>query len=150
MPTDALPPHDDLAGPMPELPGRRRPRRAQPRTTVLSPRFTDDELAEVKTAAASIGMTVHGFVADSALAAARGTPMVLTDAQHREALVRLQRQLFEARTAVVRFGTNVNQAVTVLNSTGEVPAWLQAAVALCGRAVGHLDQLTTEIDRRLR
>jgi uncharacterized protein (DUF1778 family) len=146
---DPTPDPDDETPREPALAGRRR-RRGRGRTQVLSPRFTSDEYAQVQQAAASIGMTVHGFVADSAIAVARGTPMVLTDAQHREALARLQRQLFEARTAVVRFGTNVNQAVTALNATGELPQWLESAVRLCGRAVARLDELTAEVDRRLR
>jgi hypothetical protein len=44
-----------------------------------------------------------------------------------------------ARTQVRRFGTNVNQAVRELNATGQVPEWLDRAVALTSRAVEQLD-----------
>ena len=49
-------------------------------------------------------MSTSRFCAEAALAAARGTPMLLAAAQDREALARLQRQLFAARTEVARFG----------------------------------------------
>jgi hypothetical protein len=116
----------------------------------LTPRFTEAELAAVQAAAASIGMTANGFCADSAVAAAHGAPLVFADAQRREELARLQRRLFEARTAVNRFGTNVNQAVAALNATGEMPEWLGQAVRLAGRVVVRLDEVIAEVDRRLR
>jgi hypothetical protein len=62
----------------------------------------------------------------------------------------LQRQLFEARTAVNRFGLNVNQAVTALHATGQHEPALSRAVALCARAVQRLDAVVNEIDGRLR
>jgi hypothetical protein len=62
--------------------------------------------------------------------------MLLSAAQDREALARVQRQLFAARTAVVRFGTNVNQAVTALNTTGEAPQWLGRAAAMAAVRCG--------------
>src|SRR5690606_21134306 len=71
---------------------RNRSRLGENRSQRLNPRFTPEELAEVVAAAASVGMTPTGFCADSALAAARGTPMVLEDAQYREELARLLRQ----------------------------------------------------------
>jgi hypothetical protein len=66
-------------------------------------------------------------------------------------LARLQRQLFEARTAVNRFGSLVNQAVAALHSTGRAPMdALAHAVALCARAVRNVDGLVDELHRRLR
>jgi hypothetical protein len=59
----------------------------------------------------------------AALAAARGEPLALGAAQDREQLMRLQRQPFDARTAVNRFGNNVNQAVAALHATGAQPEW---------------------------
>jgi hypothetical protein len=129
---------------------RRRTYSSPQRVHRLSPRFSADELAEVHQAAASVGMTATGFCADSALAAARGVPVALATAQEREALARLLRELFAARTAVNRFGTNVNQASAVLNATGEAPEWLGSAIRLCTRSVRALDQVIAEVDRRLR
>jgi uncharacterized protein (DUF1778 family) len=75
------------------------------RSVRLNVRFSKQERAEIDVAAAAIGLTPTGFAAEAALLAARGTPMTLdaTVAQ-RETFARLQRQLFEARTAVNRFG----------------------------------------------
>src|SRR5262245_31076580 len=117
MQSDEIPatPETDTEGAVEALPGRDRPHRSPGRPCRLSPRFSEEELAAVRSAAASVGMTPHGFCADAAIAAARGAPMALGAAQDREALARLLRQLMAARTAVVRFGTNVNQAMAVLN-----------------------------------
>jgi hypothetical protein len=118
----------------------------------LNARFTEQERAEIEVAAAAIGMTATGFAADAALLAARGTPMTLdATAAQRETFARLQRQLFEARTAVNRFGNNVNQAVAALHATGQPPIEALAhATALCTRAVRNLDLLIDELHRRLR
>jgi hypothetical protein len=75
---------------------------------------------------------------------------VLEDAQYREELARLQRQLFDARTAVVRFGTNVNQAVAQLHRSGEAPEWMSRATRRAIESVQQLDQVIAEVDRRLR
>jgi hypothetical protein len=68
----------------------------------------------------------------------------------RTELAELQRELFAARTAVIRTGTNLNQATAALNATGEAPAWLDRAVERCGQSLRQLDAVTVEIDRRLR
>jgi hypothetical protein len=52
-----------------------------------------------------------------------------------------------ARTAVNRFGGNVNQAVAALNATGVVPVWLVDAVALCQPAVEGLDETVALVRR---
>jgi uncharacterized protein (DUF1778 family) len=131
--------------------GRPRPRHRSGRLLRLNARFTAQERVEIEVAAAAIGMTATGFAAEAALLAARGTPVSYAAAQDREALARLQRQLFEARTAVNRFGNNVNQAVAKLHAIGEPPFdALAHAVALCSRAVRNLDALVDELHRRLR
>ena len=132
--------------------GRPRQYHRSGRMLRLNARFTEQERAEIEVAAAAIGMTATGFAAEAALLAARGTPMTLdaTVAQ-RETFARLQRQLFEARTAVNRFGNLVNQAVAALHSTGQPPIEaLARATGLCTRAVGNLDGLVDELHRRLR
>jgi hypothetical protein len=66
-------------------------------------------------------------------------------------LARLQRELFAARTAVNRFGSNVNQTVAALHATGHPPIeTLVHATGLCTRAVRSLDGLIDEVHRRLR
>ena len=122
------------------------------RTLRLNVRFSKQERAEIDVAAAAIGMTPTGFAAEAALLAARRTPMTLdATAAQRETLARLQRQLFEARTAVNRFGNLVNQAVAALHATGQPPVEALAhATALCTRAVRNLDGLINGLHRRLR
>jgi hypothetical protein len=133
------------------LPGRRRKRLGERRARRLTPRFTGDEVGEIEVAAASVGMTPNGFCAEVVLKVVRGLPVSYGPAQVREALVRLQRELFAARTAVNRFGGNVNQAVARQHATGEAPNdALLHAVVLCGRAVRNLDALIDEAHRRLR
>jgi len=132
--------------------GRPRSYHRSERAFRLNARFSEQERAEIEVAAAAIGMTATGFAAEAALLAARGTPLALdvTVAQ-REMFARLQRQLFEARTAVNRFGSLVNQAVAALHSTGQPPIEALAhATGLCTRAVLHLDGLVDELHRRLR
>jgi hypothetical protein len=152
-PEDSIP---DGAGPAgldcsEPLSGRCRRRRAREgQTERLSPRFTPSDRAEVEGAAASAGMSTSRFCAEAALAAARSTPMLLSAAVDREALARLQRQLFAARTEVARFGVNVNQAVAALNSTGVAPEWMGRAMLQVGYSLGQLDEVIAEVDRRLR
>jgi hypothetical protein len=133
------------------LPGRSRRRRARDADgRRLRLMFTPTERLEVDEAAESAGMSTSRFCAEAALASARGKPMVLSAAQDREALARLQRQLFAARTEVGRFGTNVNQAVAALNTTGQAPTWMGRAMALVGYSIRHLDEVIAKVDRRLR
>jgi uncharacterized protein (DUF1778 family) len=133
------------------LPGRRREHDSTRRTLRLTPRLSAQERAEIDAAATAVGMTVNGFAAEAALSVARGLPMVSGAALDREALARLQRQLFEARTAVNRFGSNVNQAVAALHASGYPPTEaLTHATSLCTSAVRNLDELIDEVHRRLR
>ena len=145
---DAIAEGADLSEPASGRGRRRRQRDGQ--TERVSPRFTPADRAEVDAAAASAGMSTSRFCAEAALAAARGTPMLLAAAQDREALARLQRQLFAARTEVARFGVNVNQAVAALNSTGVAPEWMGRAMTRVGYSINVLDEVIAEVDRRLR
>ncbi len=135
---------------MDELPGRHRTHMFPARPHRLTPRFSDDELARIAAAATAVGMTPTGFCAEAAVAAATGSPPASAGGQDRQALVVLQRQLFDAVTAVNRIGTNLNQAVARLNATGEAPAWLDRAVALCLRSVDRLDEVAVGIHHALR
>ena len=83
------------------------------------------------------------------MAAARGVPPASLDPS-REALIELQSQLFDARVAVGRIGTNLNQAVAALNATGRAPEWLGRAATLCERRMIRIDDVVARIDRLLR
>nr|WP_218566463.1 DUF1778 domain-containing protein [Vallicoccus soli] len=97
-------------------------------------RFSNDEYALLAEAARAAGLTLTGYVAEAALAAARGVHAPST-LPLREALV----ELMAARTQVRKFGTNVNQAVRELNSLGQAPEWLPQAVRLTSQAVSRLE-----------
>jgi len=78
-----------------------------------------------------------------ALAAARGT-VPPAPSQTRQALA----ELMAARTQLRRFGTNVNQAVAALHTTGESPEWLAPAVEVTARAVRRVDEAAELLMRR--
>ena len=58
-------------------------------------------------------------------------------------------ELIQARLALRRYGTNVNQAAAVLNGGGQVPVWLEQAVAGGDRAVARVDRAAAAVARRL-
>ena len=66
-----------------------------------------------------------------------------------EALAEVQVELATLRTAVVRVGTNLNQAVAALHATGEAPVWLRHVVEQCGRALAAVDDAASRVHRRL-
>jgi hypothetical protein len=116
------------------------------------------------TAIARVGLTLTGFCALAALGAAQdegplapvstdltaGQPAAnRTELARREALAALQAELADARLAVVRVGTNLNQAARVLNATGDLPVWLRHVAEVCARALGAVDAAATRVHRRL-
>jgi hypothetical protein len=123
------------------FPGRRRR---------IAPTFTEDEYAAVVVAARGLGLTPSGFCAMAALAAAGSGMAIGTGAAgQREALAAVQAELAELRTSIVRVGTNLNQAVAALNSTGEAPVWLRHAVDRCARVLALVDDAASAVHRRL-
>lgn len=106
-------------------------------------------MAEIEAVAAAMGMTPTGYLAEAGLAAARGVPPSSLDPA-REALASLLAELFDARVALGRVGTNLNQAVAALNATGQRPAWLEHAVVRCDRRIAALDEVVARIGRVLR
>jgi hypothetical protein len=117
------------------LPGGRDRRHATPaRPHAVLVRCTAEEYRALVDAAKASGLTPTGYAAEAAIAAARGG-LPPAASPEREALF----ELMTARPQVRRFGNNVNQAVRELHLSGELPAWLQAAVALTARAVERLD-----------
>jgi hypothetical protein len=109
-------------------------------------RLSGQEMHLLQAAAAEAGLTVAGFAAKAAVAAASDGDGPGASGDLRE----LQRELFAARRSVTLFGSNVNQAAAGWNSTGELPEWVVEAVRLCRRAVDRLDEVTAQIHRRLR
>jgi hypothetical protein len=103
-------------------------------------RYTDDEYTDLADAARLAGLTPTGYAGEAALAAARNTAPPST-APWRVALA----ELMAARGQVRRFGSNINQAARALNALGEVPEWLDRAVAATERAVTRLDEAAANV-----
>ncbi|MFI5843893.1 plasmid mobilization protein [Catenuloplanes sp. NPDC051500] len=129
--------------------GRDRQHQRPGREHRLTPRFSAEELAAIQEAAAQVGMTVTGFCAEAAIAQASGVRAASLD-PIREILADFQAELYTARITVGRIGTNLNQAVAALNTTGQAPEWLLTAALLCERRMERIDAVIALIDRRLR
>jgi uncharacterized protein (DUF1778 family) len=130
--------------------GPRRDRRHQhpARSRRVYLRLSTEEHTGLVAAAARLGMSTAGFCTEAALGAV-ATGQIQGAEAAREQLRELMGELFAARIAVNRFGTNVNQAVAELHSCGTSPVWLAEAVGLCGRAVGRVDAVCEQICRLL-
>jgi hypothetical protein len=130
----------------------RRARDTRQRSKQVFVRLNAQEYDDLATAAMRAELTTTGFVAEAALAAARGhaTPMDPAAGITRAELKELQRELIAARAELGRIGNNLNQAVRVLNAIGRAPTWLDDVVVRCGTALGNLDAVVAEVDGRLR
>ena len=109
----------------------------------ITVRLEYTELAAIELAAGRAGLTPTGYVGAVALAAARGTVPSAPSATQ-QALA----EPMAARTQLRRFGTNVNQAVAALHTTGESPEWLAPAVEVTARAVRRVDEAAEALMRR--
>ena len=100
---------------------RRRPRRPGRRMHRVDVRFTDDELAALRRAAAAPGkgLSVARFVAEAALVAADARPPATTPGHAPSRLVLAE--VMAAVAAVNRVGNNLNQLAREKNATGLRP-----------------------------
>ncbi|GGU55602.1 hypothetical protein GCM10010211_20460 [Streptomyces albospinus] len=105
---------------------RQRPRQPREKKRLHQPnaRFNDEEFALIKSAAAQSNLSVAGFLARSALRAARDADRTAAEiADEREVIT----ALFDSRRRLGWAGSNLNQAVKALNSGVEAPQ-LDAAI----------------------
>ncbi|MFK0143393.1 plasmid mobilization protein [Streptomyces murinus] len=111
---------------------RQRPRQPPEKKRLHQPnaRFNEEEFALIKSAAARCNLSVAGFLARSALAAARDLDRTSTEIADERAVITA---LFDSRRRLGWAGSNLNQAVKALNSGADVPQ-LEAAVASVRRA----------------
>ena len=123
---------------------RDRKHRFPGRRNALKVLYDDVELASVRAAARLAGLTASGFVALAGLNVP-GAGVGPSSSTDRAILA----ELLAARTALRRYGVNVNQAVAALNSGADAPVWLLAAVSGCVRAADRIDEVTVELTRRL-
>lgn len=109
--------------------GKSRPRDKKQRTA-HSVRLNEQELAIIQSGAQHVGMSVAGFLAHSALAAARDQSRTAAAiATERDVLI----ALFGVRRQLGWAGSNVNQIAKALNSGAEAPHF-PAALADLRRA----------------
>jgi len=134
-----------------ELIGVRHRRHHFPgRSRAVKVLYDETEFAGVQTAALAAGLTPTGFVAAAGLTLAdpnAGGRLVGSAADLDRAVLT---ELLAIRTALRRYGVNINQGIAALNSGAGAPVWLRQAVAGCDRAVGRLDDVTLLLSHRLR
>lgn len=124
----------------------RRPRRQRPRQSPENKRlhqpnarFNKDEFTLITSAAAQCNLSVAGFLARSALAAARDLHRTSAElADEREVIT----ALFNSRRRLGWAGSNLNQAVKVLNSGADAPQ-LEAAISAVRRAADSAHEAAT-------
>ncbi|MFC5218857.1 plasmid mobilization protein [Streptomyces coerulescens] len=122
---------------------RQRPRQSPEKKRLHQPntRFNDEEFALIKSAAARCNLSVAGFLARSALAAARDLDRTSAEiADEREVIT----ALFDSRRRLGWAGSNLNQAVKALNS-GAVAPQHEAAVAAVRRAADTAHEAATRL-----
>jgi hypothetical protein len=123
---------------------RDRAHRFPGRRHALKVLYDDVELASVRAAAQLAGLTPTGYVAAAGLTLS-GAGVAPATSVDRALLA----ELLQGRTALRRYGVNLNQAVAALHSGGSAPVWLLQAVAGCARASERMDRATVELSRRL-
>ncbi|MFD1829850.1 hypothetical protein ACFSJS_09250 [Streptomyces desertarenae] len=122
---------------------RQRPRQPREKKRLHQPatRLNDEEFALIKSAAARCNLSVAGFLARSALAAARDLDRTSAEiADEREVIT----ALFDTRRRLGWAGSNLNQAVKALNSGAEAPQ-LEAAVAAVRRAAESVHEVSSRL-----
>ncbi|MFD6324422.1 hypothetical protein ACFWOL_16490 [Streptomyces sp. NPDC058442] len=122
---------------------RQRPRQPREKKRLHQPntRFNDEEFALIKSAAARCNLSVAGFLARAALAAARDLDRTSAEiADEREVIT----ALFDSRRRLGWAGSNLNQAVKALNSGAEAPQ-LEAAVAAVQRAAESVREASARL-----
>jgi hypothetical protein len=140
----------ELTGDEQPLGVRHRRHQFPGRSRAVKVLYDETEFAGVQTAALAAGLTPTGFVAAAGLTMADpnagGRLVGSADDLDRAVLT----ELLAIRTALRRYGVNVNQGIAALHSGVGAPVWLRQAVAGCDRAVGRVDDVTLLLSRRLR
>jgi hypothetical protein len=106
--------------------------------------LTEAEFEEVDQAASRAGLARGAFAAQVTLGAVRGVPAAASSPL-REALT----ELMTAAGLVRRAGTNLNQAVTRLNATGQRGDDLLPAARFCARVIGRPDDAAEQVRRSI-
>ena len=143
MPADPLGDGEAAGGPRGAF-VRDRAHRFPGRRNALKVLYDDVEVASVRVAAQLAGLTPSGYVAAAGLTQA-GAGVAPASSVDRALLA----ELLQGRTALGRYGVNLNQAVAALNRGAGAPVWLLQAVSGCARASERMDRASVELSRRL-
>ncbi|MFE2011091.1 hypothetical protein [Streptomyces sp. NPDC059491] len=131
-----------------ERPARQRPRQPpeKKRRHLRATRFNDAEFALIASAAAQCNLTVGGFLARAALAAARDLKRTSAEiADDREVIT----ALFDSRRKLGWAGSNLNQVTKALNAGVDTPfPQLEASLAAVRRAADAVHAAATSILER--
>ncbi|WP_328485986.1 hypothetical protein [Streptomyces zaomyceticus] len=125
---------------------RQRPRQPPAKKRLRQPntRFNEDEYALIVSAAAACNLSLAGFLARAALAAARDLDRTSAEiADDREVIT----ALFDSRRKLGWAGSNLNQAVKALNSGADAPQ-LQATLTAVRRAAEAVHAAATAVLER--
>jgi hypothetical protein len=124
---------------------RRRQRCTPPRDIVVRVKFTAAEKATLDQDADRRVLSLGAFIAEAAMDAAehRAAPVGSID---REVLV----ELIRIRGLLGHAGSNLNQAVAKLHSTGHVGLDLAPAADWVARVADHVDDAAAAVSRQLR
>lgn len=125
---------------------RQRPRQPREKKRLHQPnaRFNDEEFALIKSAAAQTNLSVAGFLARSALRAARDVDRTAAEiADDREVIT----ALFDSRRRLGWAGSNLNQAVKALNSGAAAPQ-LETAIAAVRAAADRVHEAVSQLIAR--
>ena len=131
---------------LPVGPPRRRRREAVPRARMMRFSLTEGEHAEVRAAASRAGRARAAFAADAVLAVARG--MVLTPDAVRAGALGGSDRLDYAAEQLRKVGVNLNQAVKVLNATGQPAGNLPRLAEQAMRWAAQIDALSEDLWQR--
>ncbi|WTD05924.1 hypothetical protein OH717_26770 [Streptomyces albidoflavus] len=125
---------------------RQRPRQSPEKKRLHQPnaRFNDDEFALITSAASRCNLSVAGFLARSALTAARDLDRTSAEiADERDVIT----ALFDSRRRLGWAGSNLNQAVRALNTGAEAPH-LEAAISAVRRAADTTHDAAAQLIKR--
>ncbi|MGH3188215.1 MAG: plasmid mobilization protein [Streptosporangiaceae bacterium] len=124
--------------------GGRRTRGKERREYPVTVKMSKTEKVTLSAAAQRAGMALAAYVCEAAMDAAEHRAVPVSK-MHREMLA----ELINLAGLVRRAGTNLNQAVTRLNATGEPGPDLGASAAYCTRVLDHVDRAAELIRRRM-
>jgi hypothetical protein len=125
--------------------GRRRARQLVPRTRRVEVTLTREEYTVIEAAARRARLARRAYIAQAALAAAANARSLGDQESLRQALIELMR----AAGLVRRIGTNIDQAVTKLNATGQPAGNLPGYAAGTTRRADHIDEVADAVRKAL-